>query len=214
VIANSNLEIECYKFTTLKAATDNKINAQKEAQKQDTKSAKLVPDWLANIGEQPMHMVAHFNKYLQQHDIIVSCESMVFVLTEQGEIRHQRRFDYMPSCLKVYHLSKKGADIYDEDNKRSLGDFKSTPCFMMLLGSFNNFLMVYNDVRLAWTAKTQVAPVFVDIANFGDSKGLIVTMSDSGFLQVNYLGTEQLSTNAQALTLKDQKKVDFEAVNQ
>jgi hypothetical protein len=85
---------------------------------------------------------------------------------------------------------------------------------MMLLGSFNNFLMVYNDVRLAWTAKTQVAPVFVDIANFGDSKGLIVTMSDSGFLQVNYLGTEQLSTNAQALTLKDQKKVDFEAVNQ
>jgi len=31
VIANSNLEIECYKYNSLKLATDNKINAQKEA---------------------------------------------------------------------------------------------------------------------------------------------------------------------------------------
>ena len=31
VIANSNMEIECFKFTSLKSATDNKINAQKEA---------------------------------------------------------------------------------------------------------------------------------------------------------------------------------------
>lgn len=74
---------------------------------------------------------------------------------------------------------------------------------MMLLGSFTNFLMVYNDVRLVWAAKTQLPPIFVDVASFGGSRGLIVTMSDTGFLQVSYLGTEQMSTNAQALSLKD-----------
>jgi len=53
---------------------------------------------------------------------------------------------------------------------------------MMLLGSFSNFLMVYNDVRLVWAAKTQLPPIFVDVASFGGSRGLIVTMSDTGFL--------------------------------
>jgi hypothetical protein len=74
---------------------------------------------------------------------------------------------------------------------------------MMLLGSFTNFLMVYNDVRLVWAAKTQLPPIFVDVATFCGSRGLIVTMSDTGFLQVSYLGTEQMSTSAQALSLKD-----------
>jgi len=74
---------------------------------------------------------------------------------------------------------------------------------MMLLGSFTNFLMVYNDVRLVWAAKTQLPPIFVDAATFSGSRGLIVTMSDTGFLQVSYLGTEQMSTSAQALSLKD-----------
>lgn len=88
-----------------------------------------------------------------------------------------------------------------------------TPCFMMMLGSFNNFLMVYRDVRLVWAARTQVTPIFVDVGTFSEKQGLIVTLSDSGFLSVSYLGTEQLSTNAQALSLKDQKKIDYASVN-
>ena len=81
---------------------------------------------------------------------------------------------------------------------------------MMILGSFTNFLMIYKDVRLVWTARTPTAPIFVDRASFGDKKGLIVTMSDEGLLQVSYLGTEALSTSAQALQLKDQKAIDYE----
>lgn len=29
-----------------------------------------------------------------------------------------------------------------------------TPCFMSLVGSYNNFIMVYRDVRLVWAART------------------------------------------------------------
>jgi len=32
---------------------------------------------------------------------------------------------------------------------------------MMIVGSFNNFLMIYKDVRLVWAAKTVTTPVFV-----------------------------------------------------
>ena len=128
VIANSNLEIECYKFTSLKSATDNKINAQKEAYAatEDGKSAQkqLNPDWISNIGEQAMHMVLHLNQYSNSHDIVVSCEQQVFILTDQGEIRYQRRLDFMPSCLKTYHLPKAGADVFNEDGDQKIVSYE------------------------------------------------------------------------------------------
>jgi hypothetical protein len=93
---------------------------------------------------------------------------------------------------------KSGADIYEDDNRnrgqvmtdaRENGTLE-TPCFMTLMGSFNNFIMVYRDVRLVWAAKLPTAPIFMERASFEDQDGLIVTMSDNGFLQVSFLGTE------------------------
>ena len=54
-----------------------------------------------------------------------------------------------------------------------------------------------------WTAKTANVPIYVSRANFQGKNGLIVTMSDSGFLQVSYLGTDQLTTTAHAHSLKN-----------
>ena len=84
-----------------------------------------------------------------------------------------------------------------------------TPCFMTILGSFNNFLLVYKDIRLVWAARTQLPPVYVARASFESRSGLIVTLADNGFLQVSYLGTEQLSTNAHANSLKGHEKLDY-----
>jgi len=36
-----------------------------------------------------------------------------------------------------------------------------TPCFMTLMGSYNNFIMVYRDVRLVWTARISTTPIFI-----------------------------------------------------
>ena len=74
---------------------------------------------------------------------------------------------------------------------------------MTILGSFKSFLMIYKDVRLVWTAKTANIPIYVSRANFQGKNGLIVTMSDSGFLQVSYLGADQLTTTAHAHSLKN-----------
>lgn len=97
----------------------------------------------------------------------------MFILTDKGKIRYQRRLEYTPSCVTTYHLGKfSTADIF-EDNERSATDVledpsKSldTPCFMSIFGSFKSFLMIYKDVRLVWTAKTANIPVYVSRATF------------------------------------------------
>lgn len=62
--------------------------------------------------------------------------------------------------------------MYDDEGNRRfdlVAEQKSitTPCFMMMMGSFNNFVMVYNDVRLVWAARTVMSPVFIDTGSFG-----------------------------------------------
>ena len=56
------------------------------------------------------------------------------------------------------------------------------PGFMSLIGSFEGYLMVYRDIKLAWTTKLQTAPIFVSTASFQEKQGLIVTLSDQGHL--------------------------------
>jgi hypothetical protein len=65
-----------------------------------------------------------------------------------------------------------------------------SPCFSFILGSYSNYLLVYRDIQLVWTAKTSFAPIFIGVTQFQDTPGLIVTLSDDGWLQVSFLGTE------------------------
>lgn len=114
-----------------------------------------------------------------------------------------------------------GADIYEDDDRTkdqvmtqaSTSATLDTPCFMTILGSFSNFLLIYKDIRLVWAARTQLAPVYVYRASFESHTGLIVTLADNGFLQVSYLGTEQMTTNAHANSLKAQSAVDYQHIS-
>jgi PTHB1 N-terminus len=55
ILTNSNLELECYKYSSLQAATNNNIAMQK-AMQQDGNGKKVPgavePIWVTNIGEQ------------------------------------------------------------------------------------------------------------------------------------------------------------------
>jgi hypothetical protein len=50
-MANSAYEIECYKFNKMQVFTDNKVDSQKEAQKEG--NAQVPLEWSCNIGEHP-----------------------------------------------------------------------------------------------------------------------------------------------------------------
>lgn len=63
------------------------------------------------------------------------------------------------------------------------------------MGSFSHYLMIYKDVKLVWTAKMQCAPIYVNIVSVEGQDGLLVTLSDNGWLQVVYLGTDTPATN-------------------
>ena len=99
--------------------------------------------------------------------------------------------------MLTYHLDKPNTDIF-EDEERNIDSIKQlvaqnknldTPCFMSMVGSFENFLMIYKDVRLVWTAKLEKPTIYINRSTFEGVNGLIVTLSDDGFLQVSYLGT-------------------------
>jgi len=158
---------------------------------------KLHPDWVCNLGEIAHHILYHWNKITKKHDIIVVCEQTFFVVNETGHIRYQRRLEYTPSCVKPYHLPGANKDIFEFEGRQThqvLQDASqnktNSPCFSFILGSFSNYLMVYKDVQLVWTAKTPRAPIYVNVAKFEGREGLIVTLADNGWLQVSYLGTE------------------------
>ena len=53
---------------------------------------------------------------------------------------------------------------------------------MMMLGSFDNALVIIKDVRIVWVAKTPLPPVYVTQSRFDNKDGLIVTLADNGFL--------------------------------
>lgn len=105
IISNTNFEIECYRYATLKMI----VNSGKE------KSIK--PDWLCNIGEQAFHMHYHKNRITKKYDVVVVGTQTLFILKEgDGSLRYHRRLDYPPSCIKSYHLGNAG-EVYRDENR-------------------------------------------------------------------------------------------------
>ena len=85
----------------------------------------------------------------------------MFILKERGgEIRFQKRYSFNPACLITYHLRSEGDDLIvdqgdsvdDVIDEAAISGLK-TPGFMTMIGSFEGYLMVYKDTKLAWTTK-------------------------------------------------------------
>ena len=43
---------------------------------------------MCNLGEQAHHIVYHWNKISKKHDIVVVCDTTIFVINESGDIRY------------------------------------------------------------------------------------------------------------------------------
>ena len=141
----------------------------------------------------------HFSRFTETNEIVVLGESTMFIINESnGNIRYQKRFSFTPACFIPYNLNcALGDELYvapgmDRNilvEAASRGNLK-TPGFMTLMGSFEGYLNIYKDIKLAWTTKLQFQPIFVNTAVFQKKSGLIVCLSDSGMLQICFLGTD------------------------
>lgn len=105
-------------------------------------------------------------------DIVVVGEHSLFTIMESGKVRMQKRLDYDPSCAICYSPGEQGSNQN------------------LIIGSFQNSLMIYSDTRLVWASRTQEAPVAVRVCTFGSLKGLLVTLTDECKIVVSYLGTD------------------------
>ncbi|RUS77451.1 hypothetical protein EGW08_014789 [Elysia chlorotica] len=93
----------------------------------------------------------------------------------------------------VYNIGEQALDI-------RYVEFPSLPSSILVLVGENSVnlmvaahtrsLMVYQNTALKWMAKMEFVPVQIRVANFNGLKAGVVALSESGHLEVCYLGTD------------------------
>ncbi|XP_069469338.1 protein PTHB1 isoform X2 [Ambystoma mexicanum] len=162
-------QVESYKYQVLAVASDTDTRRETEQQKHGS-GKRLVADWILNIGEQALDIcIVSFNQ--APTSVFILGERNFFCLKENGQIRFMKKLDYSPSCFLPYCSVSEGT-------------------INTLVGNHNNMLLVYQDVTLKWAAQLPYIPVAVKVGNFQDLKGVTVTLSETGYLQCSYFGTD------------------------
>lgn len=212
VTCNAACEIECYKFQSLAAAAEP-APAGSSAAAADMESAgaggrrgiaagkKIVPEWTRQLGEMAVEIkVARVASTGSDDrspsgkcDIVVLGERTLFALKENGTIRSQRRLDYHSSTLCSYPRPSASGALSGSEN--------------LIIGTYENSLLVFSDATLVWSATVESPPVALAVATFGFQEGLIVTLDETGVLVVNYLGTEPPSA---AVTSSEQAEINYQ----
>mmetsp|Transcript_13770 Transcript_13770/g.26699 ORF Transcript_13770/g.26699 Transcript_13770/m.26699 type:complete len:870 (-) Transcript_13770:352-2961(-) len=194
VTSNSAMHVECYKYQVLSTASSEKGGEAKDNHGMSS-SKRVHSEWSVNLGEHAIELFCvRVSESLKdkQSDIVVLGENTLFFLKENGAIRTQKRLDYNGSTFTAFP----SGDTPELCN--------------LLVSSCQNSLMVYKDSRLVWAARTLASAVGIGVAKFGGVAGLIVTLSDTNQVAVNYLGTDPPQQGASAA---DSKELDYEAMD-
>uniref|UniRef100_A0A8C5WR55 PTHB1 N-terminal domain-containing protein n=1 Tax=Laticauda laticaudata TaxID=8630 RepID=A0A8C5WR55_LATLA len=167
ITVSSCRQIESYRYQVLALAKDAEI--QETEQQKIGSGKKLVVDWISNIGEQALDIcVVSFSQLISS--IFVLGERNLFCFKDNGQIRFIKKLDHSPSCFLPYSVPGTAINT--------------------LIGNHNSILHVYQDVTLKWAAQLPHIPVAARLGKLLNLKGVIVTLSDSGYLQCSYLGTD------------------------
>ncbi|KAH3756623.1 protein PTHB1 [Pelomyxa schiedti] len=197
VMYNSQMQLECFKYSSLVSATAE----ERKPSKGEDRSGSIVMqkhlqvDWVANLGEHVQFLFpGRFSSSLRppQIDIIAICERHIFCLTEGGQLRLQKRLDSCPSYAFCYNVNLGEPELVNQN---------------MLVSTYEPVLNVYKDMQLLWAAKLPFVPVSMTLCSFCGLQGLIAALGSSGELAVQYLGTDPAS--AVVNTPADVKDPDY-----
>ena len=130
-IQNSNYEVEVYRYSSIGAIYNS---SQKD-------SKKLQPDWTFNVGEMANDMVL-VKRSEKVQDLLVLSESMLFVISQNGTLKAQKKFDYTPMSIYVYQTGDPKA--YADEAQRPLN---------FIIASTTHHIMVYSEFQLIWASK-------------------------------------------------------------
>jgi Bardet-Biedl syndrome 9 protein len=164
LVSNTAYEIECYSYNNL--ATTNSKSEDK----------KIIYTWTYNLGELVRELKIIDNNITKKQEIMIITETMLHLLEDTGKVLFQKKLDFEPMSLHVYNI---------EDSNYSPNKHIN---LMYAISTESDHILVYKGLNLVWAAKVHDTPVFMKITEFDNTKGLIVTLSDTGALNVLYLG--------------------------
>ncbi|XP_050429055.1 protein PTHB1 isoform X2 [Adelges cooleyi] len=149
------------------------------------------PTWSCNLGEivydiQTMTMTPSFTT------IHVLGERHYYCFQGNGVLWFIKRLQYSPCCFYPYVLGK-----HPEAR------------MMCMIVSDNDAVMVYEQIKLKWSAKLPYRPCVIARASSKELQGCLVLLSEFGDLRLCYLGTEPaifMPPEKSAGVFKDTKK--------
>lgn len=218
LISNTNYEIECYSYNNLATTTSNRINTSDAS---DTAAAakKINYSWSVDLGEMTREIIVIDNKQNKKQEIMVLCESLVFLLDDNGKILYQKKLDYEPMTLYVYNIdnclntgsasfniaNNLGGSISSNANSNNLNKAINV---MYMISSVMEHVFIYRGLELVWAVKLPETPIALQLADFDINKSLITTISEDGRLSVFYLGMEQYKSNKMSAFVSNNRNLD------
>ena len=126
-------------------------------------------------------------------EVLVLCDKSIFLLKDSGGIIQQRRLEKEPCCFAKYAVGGSaptaGTAPSSSSSSSSSQSNDGSQGHNFILACRDGTLQVYSEFNLVWAAKLPASssssssvpvPVQVAVAQFGDQRGLVVTLDDAG----------------------------------
>jgi Bardet-Biedl syndrome 9 protein len=204
VTVSTTREAQCFRYQVL-ANSQGDIGGSSSAPTKTgafglTAMRSALMEWSVILGETCLQIVdGSFSGTEQPNkkgsggaELLLVCEHSIFLVKESGGVLQQRRVDRPPSCTCSY-----------QSGQRDLDNF--------IIASRDGTIQVYNRFNLVWAAKSDTVPVSVAVASFAGKAGLLVTLSDTGRLDISFLGTKPPLSIASSTSSRD---LDYDKIDE
>ena len=189
---SSSFELRCYKFISISSQLhDEKFRRVSDCDV-TARAKSIAPQhqWKLCVGEPVLRILPVANQHTcsgprkppqinqnveitPHRDIVVLAEKSLFVVTNTGVLKIQKRLDFAPITCHVLRLLHE--DAVDH--------------FGLLVADSTGSIMVFRGSQLLWTSKLQVKPVDLMVTYFQDTFGHIIALGRDGVLSISCLGT-------------------------
>jgi len=119
-------------------------------------------------------------------EVLVLCDKSLLLLKDSGGIIQQKRLEKEPCCFAKYAV---GGPSLPTSSSSSSQSNDGSQAHNFILACRDGTLQIYSEFNLVWAAKLPASssssssapvPVHVAVAQFGDQRGLVVTLDDAG----------------------------------
>ncbi|XP_071050684.1 protein PTHB1 [Onthophagus taurus] len=180
ITCGSSWKLESYSYKNLSnCGSDNH---------DDDHGRNVLSNWSYNVGEGVLDIQTIYDDVTRTNFIAVLGEKHLYCFNDGGKLRFMKKFEFICISFHFYFLND------------------GTPMFLVI--SDNNTMFIYQQTTVKWSAKLQFLPIASARLTYLHIMGCLVFLSESGFLQINYLGTDPNIFSAPPL--KNQE-LDFDA---